>query len=158
MLGADLLLHTDRRLQGIANPKRCFIWSVLTKTQTQTVDIPVGRFRTTKSSWPKSTEHRQCTDNLAQAGRDRSESRSVMCAGATLHPCPASKRGSRQDVCRVQTGADERQQVLMWWPRHKWPCGWTFANFVVLHCLTLQGSHVIQLPTVRLCKKKKWKR
>lgn len=56
-----------RDFKEIANPKRCFIWSVLTKTQTQTVDIPAGRFRTTKSSWPKSTEHRQCTDNLAQA-------------------------------------------------------------------------------------------
>lgn len=35
--------------------------------------IPEVRFWTTKSSWPKSTERRQCTDSLAQAGLDGSD-------------------------------------------------------------------------------------
>lgn len=78
---ADLLLNTEPRFQGTTvNPKSCFIWSVQTKTQSDrgtasltAAAIPEVRFRTNKSSWPKSTEHRQCTDNLAQTGLDRSD-------------------------------------------------------------------------------------
>lgn len=82
MFRADLPLRTEPRFQGTTvNPHTRFVWSAQTESQSRGVAaasptaaaIPEVIFRTTKSSWPKSTEHRQCTDRLAQAGLDRSD-------------------------------------------------------------------------------------
>lgn len=80
MFSADYCI-IQYRAKISRNPKGCFIWAVQTKTLSHgravspaAAAVPEVRFRTTKSSWPKSTEHRQRTDSLAQAGLERSDS------------------------------------------------------------------------------------
>lgn len=68
-----MLLHKKQRFQGTTvNPKTKML-SHSGAASLITAAIPDIRFRTTKSSWPKSTEHRQCADNLTQTGLDRSD-------------------------------------------------------------------------------------
>lgn len=144
MLQADLLLDTDWLFQGIANPKRCFIWSALTKTQTQTVSGYTCRQIQDNQIllaqiYRAQTVHRQ----PGTAGQDRSDvhrhtqrcALAQHCTDILLQKEEADRihRESRRVQGRVSRySCDERTTSTT----AKWPRGWTFAEFVVLHCST----------------------